>query len=113
MDERRAYARNPTPQLKIRADGAIFDTVEWSQGNLVIAADGVYRVGALVTIDAVGASVQSLRGVDIRGRVTRVTAGGAAAVDFLHRDDNAMIELRRLADNLVSAPVGIPVNSPA
>jgi len=100
MEERRAYLRTPAPQLMVRADGHLFPTIEWSQGNLVVACDGSYRVGSLVSIDAVGTDAGNLQAVGIRGRVTRVTDGGAAAVDFLHRDDAAMIVLRELADTL-------------
>ncbi|MBT6096596.1 MAG: hypothetical protein HOH04_17055 [Rhodospirillaceae bacterium] len=97
MEDRRAHLRTPSPRLKIRADGSLFDTLEWSQGNLVIAAAGAFRVGALVTIDGLGTANDDIESVGIRGRVTRVTEGGDAAVDFLHRDDNAMWTLRRLA----------------
>ena len=100
MEERCAYLRTPAPQLMVRADGNLYPTVEWSQGNLVVACDGSYRVGARVSIDAVGVDAGSLHSVGIRGRVTRVTDHGAAAVDFLHRDDAAMIVLRDLADTL-------------
>jgi len=64
---------------------------------MVIDAAERYRVGALVSIDALGFDKHSLQRVDIRGRVTRVTDIGAAAVDFLHRDDAAMLTLRALA----------------
>ena len=97
MEERRAFTRLPAPQLVVRVDGAVYRTVEWSQGNLVVACDGVYRIGALVVIDAVGAEAEELHAVGIRGRVTRVTPAGDAAVDFLHRDDAALIALRDLA----------------
>ena len=97
MEERRAHTRLPSPQLAVRVDGAVYRTVEWSQGNLVVACDGVYRIGALVVIDAVGNDIDDLLEVGIRGRVTRVTPEGDAAVDFLHRDDAAMHVLRDLA----------------
>lgn len=71
MEERRAHTRQPSPQLAVRVDGAVYRTVEWSQGNLVVACDGVYRIGALVVIDAVGSDAGELQMVGIRGRVTR------------------------------------------
>ncbi len=97
MEERRAHARLPCPQLAVRVDGNVYGTVEWSQGNLVVACAGGYRIGALVMIDAVGADAKQLQHVGIRGRVTRVTPAGDAAVDFLHRDDDALKVLRALA----------------
>lgn len=100
MEDRRAFIRSPAPQLVVRADGTVYHTLEWSQGNLVVASDGEYRIGALVSIDAVGADAAHLQAVGIRGRVTRVTETGDAAVDFLHRDDAALAVLRALADTL-------------
>jgi hypothetical protein len=97
MKERRAHTRLPSPQLALRVDGSVYRTIEWSQGNLVVACGGVYRIGALVVIDAVRSDAGDLQEVGIRGRVTRVTPEGDAAVDFLHRDDAAMHVLRDLA----------------
>ena len=42
------HARLPCPQLAVRVDGNVYGTVEWSQGNLVVACAGGYRIGALV-----------------------------------------------------------------
>ncbi|MEK9752063.1 MAG: hypothetical protein VW338_02475 [Rhodospirillaceae bacterium] len=98
MEERLAFTRSPAPQPAVRVDGSVYRTVEWSQGNLVVACHGGYRIGALVVIDAVGPDADTMQSVGIRGRITRVTPDGDAAVDFLHRDDAAMLALRALAE---------------
>jgi len=66
----------------------------------MLDVDGAYRVGTLVTINAVGLAKKTMTAVEIRGRVERVTAEGAAAVNFLHRDDQAALILRELVDGL-------------
>lgn len=99
MDERRAYSRRPQPPLQVRANGRIFESRDWSEGNLVLDSEGTYRIGAMITIDAVGLSVQGLAPIEVRGRVERVTDHGAAVVNFLHRDDRAAIVLRGLFES--------------
>ena len=100
MDERREHTRQPQPPLHVRANGNLFQSHEWSEGNLLLEADGAYTIGALISIDAVGLSKKRLQDIGIRGRVARVTDEGAAAIDFLHRDDQAASVLRELVDGV-------------
>jgi len=100
MDERREHSRRPQPPLHVRANGRIFQSHDWSEGNLLLESGGVHAVGALITIDAVGLSKKALSDIEIRGRVERVTPDGAAAINFLHRNDAAAVVLRKLVDGL-------------
>ena len=100
MDERREHGRRPLPPLHVRANGRVFQSHDWSEGNLLLESAGAHGVGALITIDGVGLSKKNLSDVEVRGRVERVTPDGAAAVNFLHRDDRAAMVLRDLVDSL-------------
>ena len=66
----------------------------------MLEADGAYTIGALISIDAVGLSKKRLQDIGIRGRVAWVTDEGAAAIDSLHRDDQAASVLRELVDGV-------------
>lgn len=100
MDERREHDRHPQPPLHVRIGTRHLQSHDWSEGNLLLDADGGYGIGALITIDAIGLARKTLTAVEIRGRVERVTETGAAAVNFLHRDDRAANELRALMDGV-------------
>lgn len=88
------------PPLHARVGARHFQSHDWSEGNLLLDSEGGFGIGALITIDVIGLAKKSLATVEIRGRVERVTETGAAAVNFLHRDDRAAIELRALVDGL-------------
>ncbi|MDD9876910.1 MAG: hypothetical protein OXR84_05660 [Magnetovibrio sp.] len=98
MDERHDQPRRLLPPLHVRANGTLFKSREWSEGNLLLDAEGRYAMGALVTIDAVGLRTDRLKDVGIRGRVNWVADDGAAAIEFLHRDEQAALVLRQFFD---------------
>lgn len=98
MDECHDIPRRPLPLLHVRANGVLFKSREWSEGNLLLDTDGRYGMGALVTIDAVGLRGDRLKAVAIRGRVAWIAEDGAAGVEFLHRDTQAALVLRQFVD---------------
>lgn len=99
-DERREHSRHPKPPLYVRANGKIYQSCDWSEGNLLLDSGGDHRVCALITIDAVGLQRKDMSSVEIHGRVERVTPDGDAAVNFLHRDDFAASAMRFLMDSI-------------
>jgi hypothetical protein len=77
-EDRRRHDRRLQPQLYLRIAGAVYRTVEWSYGGLVIEDyDGHLPTGALLQIDGL-ADEETYRDahppyqVDIRARVVRV-----------------------------------------
>jgi len=104
MDERREHNRLPLPPLHVRANGALHQSHDWSEGNLFLDVDGAYIIGTLVTIDAIGLSTADMENVEIRGRVERITHDGGAGITFLHRDERAAETLRTFVDGPFASP---------